>query len=245
MSQNQNQSGAAFSLISRGPRLQFLLAIMLVSVIPLLAFAYLLMSGVPEQTVGRGVLWSGGVSVLLLVCLGYVLLAKYPLNVLRLRRYLESLAKNTPLKTIDLVGQEDDLKAIQACIQEIVTQTDVRIRTIEAQTQALVEAERQRVMLESLMAAAHHLGQPASVIIMYLELLGRKETSPETRVMLDEMLKAARSMSDTLGRFQNIAEYRTVPYLDDGSRMLDVTPANTEREKLRQTSLPSSAETGR
>lgn len=87
-------------------------------------------------------------------------------------------------------------------------------RVIDAQRNELIEAERQRVMIESLGAACHHLGQPATVIHAYLEILKRTiQTSPESLMMIDECLKAATSIADVLDRLKAVSEYRRVPYI--------------------------------
>jgi len=85
--------------------------------------------------------------------------------------------------------------------------------TIQKQQAELLEAERYRVMIESLGAACHHLGQPATVILAYLELMQRKESSPEIRTMLDDCRDAALSMAEILDKLRNVSAYRTVPYL--------------------------------
>ena len=89
----------------------------------------------------------------------------------------------------------------------------VRMRLeLEEQREKLIDAERQRVMIESLGAACHHLGQPVTVITGYLQLMQRAETSPERLEMLDSCLKAAEAMGDVLRRLQMVSEYRTEPY---------------------------------
>jgi signal transduction histidine kinase len=81
------------------------------------------------------------------------------------------------------------------------------------QKQELLAAERQRVMIQSLGAACHHLGQPVTIITGYLEMMRRKEQSPEMREMIDNCVKAAESLGEILDRLRRVSEYRTVPYL--------------------------------
>jgi len=52
---------------------------------------------------------------------------------------------------------------------------------VERQREELIEAERQRVMFESIGAACHHLGQPVTVLSTYLQLMQRKEKDPSQR----------------------------------------------------------------
>lgn len=103
-----------------------------------------------------------------------------------------------------------------------------RIRAQEAET----NAERQRVMVESLGAACHHLGQPATVLLASLELLAR--VRPTDKAMSEELLAssidAAESLRKMLHNLNDITEYRTTPYIDGQtpgsileSRILDVS----------------------
>ncbi|MBT3375370.1 MAG: response regulator [Lentisphaerae bacterium] len=78
---------------------------------------------------------------------------------------------------------------------------------------ALGEAEKQRVMLESLGAACHHLGQPATVIRTYLELMQGGEQSDEMQQMISRCLESAGAIADILHQLQKVSQYRTVPYL--------------------------------
>ena len=92
-------------------------------------------------------------------------------------------------------------------------------------------AERQRVMVESLGAACHHLGQPATVLMMSLDAMRRIEDKDPnlTRELIDASLEAAESLRHMLHELNDMTEYRTVPYiidregiLGDGQRILDV-----------------------
>jgi DNA-binding NtrC family response regulator len=99
------------------------------------------------------------------------------------------------------------------------------LTTIRRQKEALMDAERQRVMIESLAAACHHLGQPATVIRGYLELVRKQNLPPDALEMVDACLAAADSMADVLDTLRKASQYRTVPYLasdPDSSRILDL-----------------------
>lgn len=106
-----------------------------------------------------------------------------------------------------------------------------RIRAQDAEA----KAERQRVMVESLGAACHHLGQPATVLLASLELLQR--VRPTDKAMSEELLTssidAAESLREMLHNLNDITEYRTKSYIerslsDDtrSPRILDVTRQN-------------------
>ena len=98
-------------------------------------------------------------------------------------------------------------------------------QTLEKQREDLFEAERQRVMLESLGAACHHLGQPATAILAYLEMLQIEETDPEKVEIMGDCIRLARKIADILHKLQRSGTYRTVPYISMGGdtvRILDI-----------------------
>ena len=76
---------ARFTMSSHGARLYFLSALMLISVIPFLAFFYIAMCGFLGNQINWNTLIPLAVNVALLMVLGYSILAKYPASVVRLR----------------------------------------------------------------------------------------------------------------------------------------------------------------
>jgi PAS domain S-box-containing protein len=93
------------------------------------------------------------------------------------------------------------------------------------------EAERQRVMLESLGAACHHLSQPATVLLANLGMMhGRADISdPAVKELVEMSVQAAETLSEMLHRLHAVTEYKTTAYLRDpndveggGSRILDI-----------------------
>jgi PAS domain S-box-containing protein len=83
--------------------------------------------------------------------------------------------------------------------------------------EALRKTERQRVMLASVGAACHHLGQPATVIMTNLELIKRM-TSGMNNDNLKDILRmtneAADSLAEVLHKLNSVNEFKTVQYLD-------------------------------
>lgn len=87
-----------------------------------------------------------------------------------------------------------------------------RRRAEEAERQA----ERQRVMVESLGTACHHLGQPATIILTSLELMNRSGTDHSTsQVLLQSSMEAAESLRKMLHDLNEIAEYKTTSYMSE------------------------------
>lgn len=89
-------------------------------------------------------------------------------------------------------------------------------KAVEAQKAQLLEAEKQRVMIESLGAACHHLGQPTTVITTYLELIKREALPPKALEMLQGCIEAANSIGEILTKLQQVSDYRTEPYRPSG-----------------------------
>ncbi|MBM4144008.1 MAG: PAS domain S-box protein [Lentisphaerae bacterium] len=85
------------------------------------------------------------------------------------------------------------------------------------------ESERQRVMLESLGAACHHLGQPATVLLANLGIIQKRlaETDPATVDLVTASISAARSLGAILHKLNAVREYQTMQYLGapEGSDM--------------------------
>ena len=155
-----DDSRTNYSVGGRAIPAQFVISITLISVIPLLTLVYVAVSGVLETgfDVAMFVLLA---STLLCVISGFILLAKYPLSVIRLRHYLERVAEGEYELDVSMYSNDDTVQAIEEYMKEIVRQAASRVEMIDAQSHQLVEAERNRVMVETVGAACHHLGQPA------------------------------------------------------------------------------------
>lgn len=110
-----------------------------------------------------------------------------------------------------LVKGAISIEDLERAILNAVDKIEMR-KTLEQQRKDLIDAERQRVMIESLGAACHHLGQPATVINTYLQIMKKQEKSPETLKMIEECASAANAMSDILDKLRKVSQYRTVPY---------------------------------
>lgn len=207
------QPGAKnLSLSALGTRARFGVAVSLMSVLPLLAFMYLLITGLHNESVSQETFYFVTPVIVVLVVLGIVLLVRHSLQVERLRRYLEVMAHGG-VPSLAFGDGGEDFTVIEKCLGAVIRQTDDRVRVIEAQSRALVQAEQQRVMVETLGAACHHLGQPATVIRVYLEMMQKKESSPEMQRMIGECQEAAESVAGILHRLQGVGKYQTEPYL--------------------------------
>lgn len=81
---------------------------------------------------------------------------------------------------------------------------------------AVREAERQRVMLESVGSACHHMSQPVTMLLTNLELMQRigfsGDKMPELARISEE---AAKSLGSILHRLNAVDEYQTTEYLGE------------------------------
>jgi|GEM_PF-463300 len=203
-----------FSLLSRGARTQFVVAIGLSSVIPLLALVYVFVSNEHFRQMTPWALWPLVAVVALITGLGYAMLFKYPVNIIRLRKHLEHIVSGQFTDSIKLTKDEDDdLRAIEQSVSHLIRQMEERIYALTHQEETLRSAERHRVMIESMGAACHHLGQPAATMAVMLHLIKKQELTPELRKMVEECSLTLDEITNLLSRLQFIAQYRTESYL--------------------------------
>ena len=135
---------------------------------------------------------------------------------IRLRHYLERVAEGEYELDVSMYSNDDTVQAIEEYMKEIVRQAASRVEMIDAQSHQLVEAERNRVMVETVGAACHHLGQPATAILGGLELLkrsGRVDNKHDAK-LLDDCEEAAIKISKILSRLQKVGVYETESYLE-------------------------------
>ncbi len=201
------------SLVSRGVRNQFAVAIVLMSLIPLALLVFLIVEVIPNNSLPTDALNLIALWAFVLAFLGWRLLVKYPINIIRLRRYLDALAKGEIPRQINIEKGESDLFAIEQNMNRIILQTEERIHTLENHMQILLETERQRVLLESLGAACHHLGQPTTVLVTSLQIMKNQDLSPDLREMVEACAHSSHEIMEILHKLQGISVYKTEPYL--------------------------------
>jgi signal transduction histidine kinase len=208
-----NQWCRSMSLVSRGVRNQFAVAIVLMSLIPLAILVFLIVEVIPNNSLPTDALNLIALWAFVLAFLGWRLLVKYPINIIRLRRYLDALAKGEIPRQINIEKGESDLFAIEQNMNRIILQTEERIHTLENHMQILLETERQRVLLESLGAACHHLGQPTTVLVTSLQIMKHQDLSPDLREMVEACAHSSHEIMEILHKLQGISVYKTEPYL--------------------------------
>lgn len=161
--------------ISRGARVQFAIGVALISVIPLLVFWYF-------NTVGEYTEPASGFQNLFIVLLlavaaagGYTILQKYPLNIVRLRGFLERVIGGELPEQVELLKAEDDVAAIEHCLNLIIAQLKERLDILQQEKKILQQQLYQAQKMESmgLMAAgaAHDFNNMLTNIMGSLSLL--------------------------------------------------------------------------
>lgn len=98
-------------------------------------------------------------------------------------------------------------------------------RKLRSQGTQLMEAENQRVMMESLAGACHRLGQPATVLQTCLALIRREKDPVRLEQLLDDADAAAIELGELLKKMEGLRAYRTESYLpgddhEDSIRMV-------------------------
>jgi len=107
-------------------------------------------------------------------------------------------------------------RAIVGALDKISMRLDM-----EKQREQLLIAERHRVMIESLGAACHHLGQPLTILTLCLDILGRQQTDPNMTTLIRDCVQAVDQVNEVIDKLRRVAAYRTEPYIwsdDDGVR---------------------------
>ncbi len=221
------------SLVTRDARTQAKIAILLMAIIPALSLFYL------GTTVRTDVSQVTALTLILIFVLttvvavpGFLILQKYPNNILKLRQYITEIAKGTLPEKIELVHTQssDDIKYIENNFNLVLEAMRNRIKqaeeqllleytlreTVERQQQTLLEAERHRVMIQTLGAACHHIGQPATVLQIRLELLQKIATDEKEKKEIEACVMAIQTIATILHQLQQVSEFRTVPYLQTG-----------------------------
>ena len=202
------------SLARRGAWGQVLIASVLITFLPGLLLAWLWQSHLEGAVLLPVTIWSVCCGGLVLIVLGYSLLLKYPINIIRLRSCLSTLAEGKIPDFVALSKDEDDLAAVQRYMETIVKMAEEHIRMLKAQYEVKLEADRQRIMIESIGAMCHHLGQPATVLSMCLYALKNNPSSEDAPRILADCETAFNAMAETLDKLRTTVNYRSESYLD-------------------------------
>jgi signal transduction histidine kinase len=159
--------GRPFSLSSSGTHRQFAVALVLVSVIPLLTLWRVNSS----HSYPTGNAWTDMATIILslwVAVLGFILISKYPANITRLRTYLANMAEGEFPEAVSLIQTENDIQSIELSLNVILGRLKERITLVEGEKD---EIERQLYQAQKLatlgnLAAgiAHEINAPAQFV---------------------------------------------------------------------------------
>lgn len=221
--------GFAFhSLRNSSARRHLYVALALVAIIPLLCFVFILVNAqwTKDPLTFRVQIVVSGIA-LCIALLGYGLLRRYPRDIETLSDHLRDMAEGRFPAAIRLKHDTKDARSIAGNLEKIFEDNRHRMQllgeqlavsermrqTIHDQEQRLLEAEQHRVMIESLSAACHHLGQPATILQIHLESIAQKTQDSATKSHVKECREAIHDIAKILERLRNLDAYRTIPYL--------------------------------
>ncbi len=216
------------SMVAHNARSQAKIAIVLTVVIPSLALFYMGMIYDKNQLTFPVIALILALTIQV-ARLGYVVLRKYPDNIMKIRKYVTEIAEGTLPEKIALTDtmDSDDLRYIEenfnnvlvemrrqiAASEELLRIEHMLRKTVENQQQTLLEAERHRVMIQTLGAACHHIGQPATVLQVRLSLLQKFTTDARELEEIEGCVESVQRISDVLHQLQRISLFRTMPYI--------------------------------
>jgi len=235
-----------FSLLNLDARQQSSIGIALMSVIPLLVICLIFFYS--ETNSGNRIL-ALSLSTIALGLSGYVILQKYPRNILELRNFILEIANGTIPEKINLLNtdESDDLRFIERGFNVILAELKKQIgiienqlelekklrKQIEEQQEKLISAEKTRVMIQSLGAACHHIGQPTAILGMHLYLMKEHVGSEELRKEIDVCMGDLEIVGDILEKLKAITYYRTTPYIQsDDLKIIDIESSDFEKDFL-------------
>jgi FixJ family two-component response regulator len=123
------------------------------------------------------------------------------------------------------------LEVMEKAIVNVITKAAM-LRKIEEQRKQLNEAERHRVMIQTLGAACHHLGQPVTVLRTCIVMMKRTEgragdaedgrdagnaqkNAPEMHGIIMEAFEAIEKICDILFKMNHMSQFTTESYLSE------------------------------
>ncbi len=106
-------------------------------------------------------------------------------------------------------------EGLERVVHRVLERNRLR-QLVRRQQERLIDAERLRVMMESIGATCHHFSQPVTSLMGRLEILlaSNPQLNEKQLSLLQDCLECTRRMSDLLAQFQRVRSYRTIPYTD-------------------------------
>jgi CheY-like chemotaxis protein len=134
-----------------------------------------------------------------------------------------------------LQAQVEELSRLNAELEERVEE---RTHTLQEAQARLIEAEKEKVVIELAYAVAHELRQPQTVIVALVELIAADTYDPgKLKPALQNIVEQIHKMSHLIDTMAQLTSYKTKTF-GDSIRIVDL------EESARQNGRPQNAETG-
>lgn len=105
---------------------------------------------------------------------------------------------------------------------ELQARLSVGIRVVNMRNR-LLEAERNRVLIQTAGAAAHEINNPLALMSAQIQLLLTKPVDDEVRARLRRIHEASVRISEIVKKMESVTEYTTKPYVK-GTDIIDFNP---------------------
>lgn len=151
------------------------------------------------------------------------LMAELELKDQRIRTLNQALSK-TNAESAELMAEIDSQNSELQRLNGRMRQTNLELeetndrllksqKELQEKTNTLLQAERHRVMIQSLGAACHHLGQPAANLTMLLFLMKEQAKTTEEIQEIELGMQEVEVISTVLKKLREVTEFRTEPYV--------------------------------
>lgn len=228
---NMNKSRPIMQFAATTALHQSMIAIVLIAGFPLMATLYMgTMIWLQPGSLPMAIMLAIFATTIILAGAGFVILLKFPKNIMRLRQHIAEFVPMEQPSKISLINahSSDDLRHIESDLNAVLHKMRQQVELaelnqrkehwlrekVEDQHRTLVQAERHRAMIQSLGAACHHLGQPVTSLKMRLYLMKEHEDlSDAERAGIMECEQDLDSIEQILDRLRTVSQFRTEPYI--------------------------------
>jgi signal transduction histidine kinase len=156
------------SMCHRGVRAHFDVAVAMITVIPFLCVLALSSPDIKGflNMWGRAIVF--GIGFVVSPILGYIILARYPAAIIKLRDYLGDIVRGELPDEVDLLTDEVDVQAVEHAVNAILGRLKDRVQRVTAVNDQLQDALLQSRKLEAVgtlaYGVAHEIATPLQIV---------------------------------------------------------------------------------
>ncbi len=174
------------------------------------------------------------------IAAGLIIILKYPINIIKLRKYIGNIAAGTLPERVTLLDtrSSDELQFIEQGLTIIINEMQLKIgdakqqakkerdlrETIERQHEFIYKNEQRRLMIESIATACLHLGKPLTIMDLRLHLIKLIDRIPkEEHNKIYDCEQILYEIMNILEKIDRIEKPKTNPCsddYDDGSQLV-------------------------